>query len=336
MNDNSLVRMEKRAANKGGLFLIILIALIGLGAGGYFLYENKDEINWPWQDNDKKDDDEDANPIGENNNTSNGKLNLPEISPEVDILQLRNEPATLHITKMKATPKGYELELQLKLKNDLDESILRELGSYNVDCTKVLIDDYEVTPTFDLKITPTEKIDKTNITIPMSELENLEMNSFRALRFFFTINRTYKFGNDKKYFAESRVTAYQDVFVDNTKEPISTFPAVDSVKLSYYKKIEAEDATYLYYLVQNNNKVNSHRIEIKKLVVNDEIYNKPSIDIQSHYNSNTMFYIKIPRSDFKEVNKIKSSFILLRSEGEEQAIFMTNDLTVDFTKEETK
>lgn len=336
MNDNSLVRMEKRAANKGGLFLIILIALVGLGAGGYFLYENKDEINWPWQDNDKKDDDEDENPIGENNNTSNGKLNLPEISPEVDILQLSKEPATLHITKMKATSKGYELELQLKLKNDLESFELDEFGSYNVDCTKVLIDDYEVTPIFNITITKTEKTQKTNITIPMSELENLEMNSFRALRFFFTINRSYKSGTDKKYFAESRVTAYQDEYVDNTKEPEVVFPAADNVKIAYYKKIEAEDATYLYYLVQNNNKVNSHRIEIKKLVINDEIYNKPSIDVQSHYNSNTMFYIKIPRSDFKEVNKIKSSFILLRPEGEEQAIFMTNDVTVDFNKEETK
>lgn len=335
MNDRNLVRMEKRAANKGGLFLILLIALIGLGVGGYFIYENKDEIHWPWQKVEEKDE-EDENPIADDNNSSGGKLHLPEISPEVDILQLRVQPATLHVTKLKATSKGYELEFTLQLTSNKDLYNEDSFTSYEVDCTKILVDDYEVTPTFNVKITKDKTKATANVIIPMSELENLEMYSFRALRFFFTITRTERDTTLKPVNTESRVTAYQDVFVDNTKDTMITFNAQDSVKISYYKKIEAEDATYLYYVVENNNKVNSHKIEIKKLVINDEIYNKASINVDTHYNSNTMFYIKIPRKDFNEVNKIKSSFFILRPEGDDQAIFMTNDYIVDYTKEETK
>lgn len=335
MNDRSLVRMEKRAANKGGLFLIILIALVGLGVGGYFIYQNKDEINWPWQEKEEKKEDEE-NPISNENNSSNGKLHLPEISPEIDILKLRIKPADLYVTKLKATSKGYELELTLKLSPNKDLYNEDSFESYEVDCTKILIDDYEVSPTFKLKITQAKPTDSTSITIPMSELENLEMYSFRALSFFFTTTRTESGTTLKPEYSESRVTAYQDIFVDNTKDTMLTFNAQDSVKISYYKKIEAEDATYLYYVVENNNKVHSHKIEIKKLVINDEIYNKPSIEVDSHYNAKTMFYIKIPRKDFSEVNKIKSSFFILRPEGEDQAIFMTNDYIVDYTKEETK
>ena len=73
MNDRSLVRMEKRAANKGGLFLIILIALVGLGVGGYFIYQNKDEINWPWQEKEEEKEDEE-NPISNENNSSNQQI----------------------------------------------------------------------------------------------------------------------------------------------------------------------------------------------------------------------------------------------------------------------
>ena len=56
----------------------------------------------------------------------------------------------------------------------------------------------------------------------MSELENLEMYSFRALRFFFTITRTERDTTLKPVNTESRVTAYQDVFVDNTKDTMIT------------------------------------------------------------------------------------------------------------------
>ncbi len=334
MNDRSLVRMEKRAANKGGLFLIILIALVGVGVGGYFIYQNKDEINWPWQEKEEEKEDEE-NPISNENNSSNGKLHLPEISPEVDVLQIRKQPTTLHITSLKATSKGYEVEFTLQLHTEKYYNP-DSFTSYEVNCTKLLVDDYEVTPTFKLKVTKEKHKDTTKITIPMSELENLEMYSFRALSFFFTTTLTRGEKAQEPVFTESRVTAYQDIFVDNTKDTMLTFNAQDSVKISYYKKIEAEDATYLYYVVENNNKVHSHKIEIKKLVINDEIYNKPSIEVDSHYNAKTMFYIKIPRKDFSEVNKIKSSFFILRPEGKDQAIFMTNDYIVDYTKEETK
>ena len=335
MNDKGLVRMEKRAANKGGLFLIILIALVGLGVGGYFLYQNKDEITWPWQEKEEKEDDKPSESGGNSNNSSGGKLHLPEISPEVDVLQLRNAPSKLHITKLKATTKGYELDFKLVMKSG-EEDDTEDIDRYTVNCTKILVDDYEVTPTFKVEVTQAQKTGTTSVIIPMSELENLEITSFRALRFFFTINSVVDGFEQNENKVESRITAYQDVFVDNTKKTKGSFAVQDSVRISYYKKIEAEDATYLYYIIENNNKVQSHKIELKKLVINDEIYNKVTVNVDTHYNSNTIFYIKIPRKDFEEINKITSSFFILRPEGKDQAIFMTNDLLIDYTKEETK
>lgn len=331
MNNKGIVRMEKRAANKGGIFLVILIALIGLGVGGYFLYQNKDEINWPWEKEEEVVEEKEE----EEDNTSDGKLHLPEISPEIDLIQLRYEPAKMHITKLTATAKGYELDIELVIQPDENGKYDKAPNKYVVNCTKILIDDYEVSSTFTVEATKSQLKSKTSVIIPMNELENLEIYSFRALTFFLDVQATYDFPEKIKK-AESRVTAYQDIFVNNVKEPEASFTAQDSVRISYYKKIEAEDATYLYYIVENNNRTTSHKIELKKLVINDEIYNKPVVNVDTHYHSNTIFYIKIPRKDYKEVTKITAAFYILRPEGEDQAIFMTNDLTVDYAKEETK
>ena len=42
--NRSLMSMEKRAVNKLGLFLIILIALAFFGGGGYLLYKNSNVL----------------------------------------------------------------------------------------------------------------------------------------------------------------------------------------------------------------------------------------------------------------------------------------------------
>ena len=333
MNDQSLIRMEKRAANKGGILLIILIALIGLGVGGYILYRNFDNINWPWEEK-QEEKDEEKEETGDSNNSSGGKLHLPEISPTVNVIQIKGQAGNLYITKLIATSKGYELDFKLEL-GDLEELDQQDLEKFEVECEKILVDDFEISPKFELEITPYSKTATTKVIIPMSELENLEIKSFRALTFFLTLKSTID-GSTRDTITESRMTAYQSVYVDNTKKIKASFNTLDSVRIQYYKKIEAEDATYLYYIVENNNKVTNHKIEIKKLVINDEAYNKPSINVESHYNSKTIFYIKIPRKDFKEVNKITSAFFILRPEGEDQAIFITNDVTVDYEKEETK
>ena len=109
MNDRSLIRMEKRATNHVGLFFVLLLTAIGLGLGGYLLYTNKDNLDLilPW---DKQEyDEEEHEPIidDKEDNTSGGKLFLPEINPETNIIAGNEFQMGLYLKKIKANEKGY-------------------------------------------------------------------------------------------------------------------------------------------------------------------------------------------------------------------------------------
>lgn len=332
MNNKSVIRMEKRATNKIGLFFLLLISIIGFSVGGYLLYQNRDNIDFtlPWnkKDEDKAEKEDKPKPEKNENNTSGGKLYLPEISPETNLLRQDKSTAKLNITSLKATKEGYVLELKL--------TNVEFKGTIKIDCEKILIDEYELTPTFQMELVTESETDKTTkVTLPIAELENLEINNFRSLSFF--INALYIGNRDteedtKPIKSKTIVTAFQDKFVDNTKETLTAFNAQDSVKIYYYKMLNVEDATYLYFLVDNTNKENNHQIEIKKLLVNQKIYNTPSINVKSHHNSKTTFFIKIPRKDFQTVEEVTASFAITRKVGEDTAVFFTRDEKLKLTK----
>ena len=292
MNDRSLIRMEKRATNHVGLFFVFLLTFVGLGVGGYLLYKNKDNISFvlPWEKEEyeeKKDE-----PIIDDNkdNTSNGKLYLPEVNPDTNIIAGNSYFLGLYLKKLTATPKGYNLTLEYTKDSttDLNQVTFIE-GPIILTCDKILLDEYEISPTFKLEFERDVKMsDQVTITIPIEELENLEMVSFNSIYFFITLetnipNHVPENPEDKYTNIEGMLMAYQDVDVTNYKQIEKSFSVQNKVRISYYKKIEAEDATYLYFQIDNAHQQDSQIIQLKKLIINDEIYNKTNINVKTHY-----------------------------------------------------
>jgi rRNA maturation RNase YbeY len=107
--------MEKRATNHIGLFFVFLLTAIGLGVGGYLLYKNKDnlELTLPWEKIDY--DDEEMEPIidDKEDNTSGGKLFLPEINPETNAVQLGDVVISLETAVKQAQNYGHSLEREI-------------------------------------------------------------------------------------------------------------------------------------------------------------------------------------------------------------------------------
>jgi len=126
--------------------------------------------------------------------------------------------------------------------------------------------------------------------------------------------------------------AYQGLDISNVKEIEKSFTVQNKLRISYYKKIEAEDATYLYFQIDNSNQIDTQEVQLKKLVVNDEIYNKASVKVKSHYDSKNIFFIKIPRKDYRKVDKFMASFYIIKDADGNKSIYSTNELTFDLTK----
>lgn len=336
MNEKKLIRMEKRATNKIGLFFVFFLTIIGLCVGGYFLYKNIDYLDFSLSlenENEKK---EESDTDKDENNTSEGKLHLPEIDSETNIIAANDFDLGLYISQIKATPKGYVITFAYK-KDPNTTSPLEYMqeGSIILNCEKILIDEYEVSPNFQLEFNKNIKTyDEITITIPISELNNLGITSFEKLTFFITmtnVNEGY-FGEPEENKIKGSIIAYQDDVITNVKKIKKSYGVQNEVRISYYEKIEADDATYLYFLIENNNKVDNHEIEIKKLAINDKIYNDFKIKINSHYDSKNIFYIKIPKKEFRKINKFMASFFIIKDNDGEKTIFTTNELTFDLTK----
>lgn len=345
MNDRSLIRMEKRATNHFGLFIVFLLTAIGLGVGGYLLYKNKDNIDFilPW---DKIEyDEEEREPIidDKKDNTSGGKLYLPEINPDTNIIAGNDYKLGLYITKIKATEKGYEITFQFSQDKSIKDTYDIPEETIHLTCDKILVDEYEVSPKFELQFNKNSfQQDQTTITIPIEELENLEIVTFNSLYFFIelrkenisldTIDDEEEQEEDEIIPIEGFITAYQDLNVTNVKKIKKSYTVQNNLRISYYKKIEAEDATYLYFQVDNTNQIDNQEVELKKLVVNDKIYTKATAYVKSHYDSKNIFFIKIPRKDIKKVNNFTASFFITKTENGKKSIYSTNELTFDLTK----
>lgn len=340
MNDRSLIRMEKKATNHVGLFFVLLLTATGLVLGGYLLYENKDNIDFilPWEKEEYDEQEHDPIIDDKEDNTSNGKLYLPEINSSVNIIAGNELKLGLYITKIKATEKGYQIEFELKNDPSAESDIayLKD-GTIKLKCKKILVDDFEVSPTFELEFNKDSKTsDKKTITIPIEELENLEMVTFNSLFLFMTMEREpleyIEDEEEETLELEGMILAYQDLNVSNAKNIKKSFSVQNKVRISYYKKIEAEDATYLYFQIDNTNQIDNHEIQLKKLVINDEVYNKASVKVKSHYDAKSIFFIKIPRKDYRKVDKFIASFYIIKDDNGNKSIYSTNELTFDLAK----
>ena len=226
--------------------------------------------------------------------------------------------------------------MKLVLTATPDEEGSIGFANYVVNCDKILIDNYEVSPTFKLNVNLSQKTDKTKIIIPMTELDILEISSFKELKFYLKLDKVDEYGKINTTIGTGRIVGFEEKYDTNIKNVTASFASKDGVVISFYKKEEFSDGTYLYYLVENNNKSQSHKIELKKLLINGKIYEDAEVNVNTHYSSKTIFYIKIPHKDFSDIITIKSSFFILRADEKEQTIFATNDLLIDYSKDETK
>ena len=239
MNDNNIIRMEKKAANKLGLLIVFALSIAGAIFGAYILYENKDNLDFslPWEEKEEEDIPEAEPPREDKNNTSGGKLYLPGLNEDDSLIKYYNIDATITLKDLKATTKGYEFDVVAKTES--------YGGTFEFECTKMLIDGYEISPTFELNLSGRSNAEEeVHIIIPLVELENLEIRNFRNLSFFAGFKYRAKY-SDAQTYGIFTTAMIQDVYVDNNKEELASFTPQENVRISYHKKIDVEDATYL-------------------------------------------------------------------------------------------
>ena len=315
MNGNrSLMRMEKRAVNKLGLFLIILIAIAFFGGGGYLLYKNRNNLDFsfPWE---------------KNNNEAKTEKEAVEKRKQVSLERQKISVNSTDIIKVYdidtrflsaeySVMDGYVFKIQMY------NSTLEDI-SFNINY--LAIDDYQID--YEDKIVLQHgKSNLYELKIPVSELDKYNIESFETLQIF-TSKVKNKETEEQK---EQTITVKNELFTNNTQLPTKNTNMGKALGLTiyYYKTEETEDSTDVYFLLTNEDARSAYEITINAYKINDKIITNNDFREKIYPKRQKVVVLSIPKKDYKTVDKLTLSFFVLDNND----IYLTKTTTIEPTK----
>lgn len=215
----------------------------------------------------------------------------------------------LTMSSLQADKEGYRFHVS---------AIEEDGNSYIIRCNKIAIDNYETSATFQFHLNSYSSLD-TNVRIPMEELKTLEISDFNTLTFFLDIQQ-----EEKIQTVTRDVVMTHNILVDNTKRGLLKIDEKNSVLISYYKKVEDNTDTYLYFEIDNKSESNQ-LIKIKKLLLNDTLYEVKGFSQMTYNSTKSIFSLKIPKEDISSIEKIRISFFLFDTIVDGKATFITDE-----------
>ncbi len=309
--ERSLVRMEKNATNHVGLFLVIVLAIVIFGVGGFLLYKNRDSIDWslslPW---DNKDDD----------NSPSSKKDKDKQSSE------REELAKPKLNNYKVIEdRGITLIADNLVQNDQGFTFDLIYTNYNGDVTftleKVLVDKYDTTANFTEKV-PAGQTMKKNVHVKQTELDIVNIKNFANLTLYIRIDTEDGPGKAVRY----NLVVNNLLLNENKLEGLIEFENNKQSIISFYQVTEDKDNSYIYFDYLNDTANRTQVLTVKKLVINDEIYDVKSFSNEIYHGAEKLLYITVPKKDFKKIEKFTIGFTVLNYIDDElYSVYITKE-----------
>ncbi len=345
------MRIEKRATNKVGLVLLILLVVSALAGGGYYLLKHKDslKIDWnfsvPWDKNSEKKQEEKKKKSGKNSNVAFTKpdgyvsvnFNLQNSKEGVsDFCQMEFEDAIEEKDNYVILP--YKVSSTEKGNAYPDEEVC------SISINRYVIDGFQISGNSKVSIKGGET-KKGEVKLLLPELESQDLRGMTNAALY------YKWEEKNR---SNPSTAYIGIEFKNIKHPKNNISGVQiddiipfanlEVLAFYYDTKEDADNTYLYFIFEERAGTDyTSTFKIKKLLINDKIYNVKDFSKSVGTRAKTIAYITIPKDDIKKVNKFSISFIIISEldknskkydKTKERIVYsFTNDFTNDYDNE---
>lgn len=299
--DDSLIHKKK---NKKIKFIIILLVIIALAAGTYFFIlpnlsheRNKTTEKLP------------ETVVGDDKiyDKESGLIVPKEYTKQI----YHRGNLTLDINDIKADKTGYTIDLTFNNTGG---------NQVTMNCISILIDGFETNANF-TATSYENNSSSTSVTIPKTELDLLEINDFNSLTFLIEFTSPRESLNFNETIS---LNVYQSNPVDNKKNIIK-FDELEDLDISVYDKKEDAEYSYIYFDIKNKSYEDIYKIMINKLYVNGIIYNYDDLEEIVHYQADKIFYLKIPKSQYHNVEKINISFFFVKNKDtQDQAIIISN------------
>jgi len=314
------MKVEKRATNKIGLIFFWILVIAGLAGGGYYLYTHKDSLNIDWNitlpwNKDKTQEQDNAS--GANNIKRNERSNTTTgfVDPTNVQTPLFNHSGSCTIYMEKIETNKKEIIFNYRVSNiPRNGENPANRHACKIEVTRIAVNYFPISNVFEVSL-PEYGTEKTGqIAIKRSELEQYEINGIKTLTFFYKEYNLLKPNEEAKYSLDLVTVNSIKTFEDNLAG--LTFDTIGKTKFDYYKTITDKDSTYIYFIINNIEGIRDVTIKVKKLLINGKNYNVPKVECEVLHNLRNIFYIEIPKSEFKKVNSFNVSFFMIEQVGE--------------------
>ncbi len=316
------MKVEKRASNKIGLVILLIVVLAGIGCGGYFLFKHKDklDIDWdlslPW----KKDEEDKEDNDNEEKKSTKQKTN------EVTTFKGPSNVTEEYFSNFYQCIGKFEEVKENDKEFIVTFSITGHGSMYDnyceIDMYKYAVDDYFIPGSTKIVVEPGET-KKGEIKMLKSDLEAQELSGINKLTVFMNV-KTDKEGEAEQVKIETAFSNERSV--KNEKVGIK-IDDLNNTMIQYYKTTTDETNTYLYFIITNQSEVDLADIKVRRLLVNDKVYDTKDFDEEIGCETKKLVYIAIPKKTISRVKKFSISFFNISTniESKEKSFYLSNE-----------
>ena len=306
------MKVEKRATNKIGLIILVVIVLAGLAGGGYYLIKNKGKINidWrlPWQ---KKGPEEQDNASGtkDDTNKKNGTTTFQSPIGIVDSEWVGKEYCEGSFDDFEETKT--EIVVKYKLKGSRNGKPTK----CDIEIIKYTADGFLVSGSSKASVEANEE-KEFEVRILKSDLESQELSGINELELFVKYQTDHEVENSLRI---EKVSFNNERSVNNNKTGIR-IDDLNGTIIQYYKTVTDASNTYIYFLVENTTDNRNADIKIRKLIINDKVFATKDFDEEIGPQTKKLIYVKVPKDQFNKVKKFTISFFNISTSIEDESI----------------
>lgn len=304
------------------IFLSIVIILFLAIYWGYNLIKDNTDLKIPWINKETK---EKEKP--KVSSKDDMELILPKLPEELNTHNI--EGAQIRFTDITKDSNGYVVTV----------SVLAEKIDYiTVEFTSITIDGFYISSRFAISdrmdyesegyLSSVQEPTYSEFRIKQTELDNLGIFGFNELKIYYN----YETPNSSAENVSMYLIGQNELNIVNERKGLIQFDTKDDMTISYYKTIDAEDATYIYFDFKNQSRTKDYIIKINKLEINGKPYDLKNFEKKIYKDCEDELYLKIPKKDISKVNTLNVSFFVLSENNKSQLdyVYITNEYTKTF------
>lgn len=301
-SEDNFMHLEKRATNKVGLIILFLVVVGLLGVGGYFVYQNKDNISFdftmPWQKKDEEKKDDKTTTTKTDDKTIIKRQNVKISSKQI----YKRNNLTIDPDSITYDEKdGYIVKLK---------ALYSSANNLSISISHITVDGYQLENSADNISLVGNVSSNISVNIPVSFLDLYSLEEFSQVVLYGKVNQNSQnttTNNDIKFVVNTDKTTENTTSLANL-EPINTN---SDVKIYYYQIVSSKNENKIQILIDNQNDSVNYDFKINQLKINNTKYEDVSFNETVNYNSKKFVYITIPTKKIKKIEEFEVSFFIL-------------------------